>query len=220
MPQANSQNDDPANQRTLNPASFHILRFFLHCILYFVAYKKPQELIQIMDSKPLNLETFFLSYIQKDLRIISRILNLNSDQVLILLHLISEKMLSNKSERFVIVNDWKSKEQREKYEKDFAESFINLSIESYDRIIAEASLKLQEEAKKSDDQTQKIYLIAYEKNHAQQDQLLSIYQRPNLWTYQPFCDYNVFKIKLALTKQDDYRLLKYLVENVFFFFVY
>lgn len=219
MPQANSENDNPANQRSLTPACFHILRFILHCILYFAAYNKPQELLKIMDTKPLNVESFFWNYIQKDLRIISKILNLNIDQVLILLHLISEKILSNKSKPIGFISDWKSKEEREEYEKNFADNFIVCFIKSYDNIIAEAILKLQEEAEKNDDQIQKIYFIAYEKNNHVHDESLSLYQKPNLWKYQSFCDYDVFKTKLALTKQNEYGILNYLVENVYIFFL-
>lgn len=211
LPTANTQNDNPANQRLLNPANFHILRFIIHCTLFFASNSKPNELIEIMHTKTLDLKDFFWNYLHKDLRIISKILNLNMDQVFILLHLVSDKMLSNQSSSFT---KWQSKEERNKYERDFAENFIDCILASYEQTIAQASQELQKEAKNSNDEIQKLYFIAYEIVDDENHEFLTLYQGPDIWKYQPLCDYNVFKTKLALTKLYEHKILKYLVENV------
>lgn len=172
-----------------------------------------------MHIKPSDLKEFFWNHIQKDLRIISKILNLNSDHVLILLHLISDKILSNQSSPSSSYSRWRSKQERQMYEKEFGDKFIDSILTSYEKLIAKATLELQEESKNSNDEIQKLYFIAYEKTDNGENNLTSQYQRPDIWKYQPLCDYNVFKIKLALTNQHEHKILKYLVENVFYFFL-
>ena len=76
-----------------------------------------------MTTKVADMKLFFWEYMQKDLRLAARSLNLNQDEIITLVHRICGDILSNKTA--VQSNDsWSSKEDRQRWETMFFTTFL------------------------------------------------------------------------------------------------
>lgn len=99
MPIPSSLNENPANERLLTAPAFHILRFFIHACLYFACdFNNQQDIASMMTTNPTDKKQFFWDHMNKDLRIASKALNLNMDEMIILLHNICEDLLGHVSQ--------------------------------------------------------------------------------------------------------------------------
>ena len=84
---ASTISDNPQTERQLNQPAFHVVRFFLHCALYF-ACDNDEKAVKTMMVKD------FWQHLNKDLLLIGRALNLNRDEVLIILHSVLNDILN------------------------------------------------------------------------------------------------------------------------------
>ncbi|CAF0704523.1 unnamed protein product [Brachionus calyciflorus] len=213
LPVPISINHDFANERLLNAASFHILRFIINCVMYFACDTNQEHVYNMMTCRPNDLKQFFWDYMQKDLRIISKALNLNTDEATILLHLISDDILKNITSSSNLFDKWQSKDERTKYEREFYENYIEHKLKNCGKLIGEATKKLKEEDKQNDEESQRLYFMAYELINENTNRASYLYEKFDFWKYQPICDFNVFKIEIEFTDSNDYKLLKLIVEN-------
>jgi hypothetical protein len=83
---ASTISDNPQTERELNQPAFHVVRFFLHCALYFACENDENAVKTMMVKEPVSPKDFFLQHLSKDIVLIGRALNLTSDEVYILLH--------------------------------------------------------------------------------------------------------------------------------------
>lgn len=213
LPDATSLNDESANERYLNASSFHILRFIIHTSLYLASYDSPNEVYNVMNSHPEDLKQFYLTHMQKDLKIIARTLNLNIDEVIILIQSISVDILINEVSASKNYDRWSTKQNREDYEKEFYKVYLESKLKSYHQLISEANRNLVNDTM-SDDQSHFFYIMAYELSIEDKKKENFLYENPEFWKYQPPCDFNVFKNELELTA--DNSLLKQFFKNVSF----
>ena len=91
---ASTISDNPQTERQLNQPSFHVVRFFLHCALYFACDRDEKAVKTMMVKEPALPKEFFWQHLNKDLFLIGRALNLNPDEVLIMLHSILNDILN------------------------------------------------------------------------------------------------------------------------------
>ena len=94
MNDASTISDNPQTERQLTQPAFHVVRFFLHCALYFACDKDEKAVKLMMIKEPDVPKDFFWQHLNKDLALIGRALNLNPDEVLIILHSILNDILS------------------------------------------------------------------------------------------------------------------------------
>jgi uncharacterized protein YihD (DUF1040 family) len=83
---ASTISDNPQTERQLNQPAFHVVRFFLHCALYFACDNDEKAVKTMMVKEQISPKDFFLQHLNKDLFLIGRALDLNQDEVLIILH--------------------------------------------------------------------------------------------------------------------------------------
>ena len=84
--------------RELGPAAFQITRFLLHCALYFACDVDEEAVREMMDkfrNCSNGLKEFFWEHLNKDLSIIQTCLNINSDEVLFVIHSIIRDILNS-----------------------------------------------------------------------------------------------------------------------------
>ncbi len=210
--------DTPANERELNGQSFHLLRFMIHACLYF-ACDGGHELTRMMTARPDNMKKFFWEHMQKDLRIASRLLNVNVDELLILLHYITDKMRDGMSDPSNQVYRWISKEERKSWESHLSRIFFDPILNNSSNFINEATRKLQENEsnKKEDDQSKTLYFMAYELTNDDSTKTKTIYEKSEFWKFLPNVNLGLLELELNTTHTDDYIFLKRFIQMVYFF---
>jgi hypothetical protein len=87
--------DAPKDLRLLNLSAFQLERFFVNACMYLACGTKDEmvpDVLEMMTYKPdlkkQSLKDFFWSHIQNNLEVIKRSLNLTSDELILLLHLV------------------------------------------------------------------------------------------------------------------------------------
>lgn len=211
---ARNSADNPITDRSLSSQNYHVLRFLIHACLY-LASDKETEVHQLM-TVVLNAndkKEFFWDHMQKDLRIASKCMNLNTDELIILLHYIVDNM---KNSNFSCSSDrsWLTKEDRLNWETKFAENFLQPVLSKIPDYLSKANKSLSDNQtkKEEDNQSKKLYFMAYELNlDANEKRLYCTHQ---IWKYTPMVDLNLFLNELNITPKDQFVLLKKFIELV------
>lgn len=94
-----TMSDEPKTERLLSNSQFSLVRFFLHACMYFSCDKNEKDIHNIMTTNPTNKKEFFWNHMNLDLRIASKALNLNKDEIIILLHKVCQDIFKSRSSK-------------------------------------------------------------------------------------------------------------------------
>lgn len=111
-------------------------------------------------------------------------------------------------------DSWTSKDERQKWENQFNATFLALKLKEPNKIVNEAASLLKSETSSEDDQSKKLYFMAYEllPEDANNSSLL---EGEDFWRYQPDVNIDMLNIELTnRTQPEEYALLKKFVEMV------
>ena len=204
-----STDNAPKNDGVLNLSGLHTVRFVINCCLYFSCDVNDQEVSDLMSVKTAHRKNFFWNHMKNDLSIISRLLNINMDDAMILMHLMCDFILKN-----TIMYDfkWNTKEERKLWEQQFYEQFCSKFYKDTASALNVARNKLKENT--SAQETHKVYFMAYEFND---DNKISenLYENANFWKYKPEINIDIMSIQLKnQTNPEQFVKLKKFIEMV------
>ncbi len=213
LPDAAALPEDPLPERTLSAHAFATLKFVIHSCLYFACETREREVSSIMEYNVLpDKKKFFWDHLNKDIRILSKALNINAEDACILLHLVCNQILSNTRAN---TNDvkWDTKENRSKWEEYFQQIIDPIFKNSANELTK--SQEALKSVNKDDEQSQEIYFMAYEINISKKNDGFpsNVYDDQNLWKYKPQVNLNILNTEMKFhTKNDEYTFLKKFVE--------
>ena len=189
--------------------TFATLKFVIHSCLYFACEVHEKDVSSIMTFNQLiDKKKFFWDHLNKDIRILTKALNINAEDACILLHLACNQILTNTRAN---TNDvkWDTKENRSKWEDCF-QQIVEPVFKNY----ANELTKSQEALKsnnKEDEQSQDIYFMAYEMLPKQKH--TNAYNNEDLWKYKPQVNLNILNTEIKChTKAGEYPMLQKFIE--------
>ena len=222
---ASTLTDNPiGDMRELSAQTYHILRFIIHMCLYLACDNGDVEkLVTLEASKRIaDKKQFFWEHMQKDLKLGSKALNVNSDELIILLHYICDNLKNSIAAEPVITGQeirWVTKAERLEWENKFSSSYLSVYLKNTVKFRNQANQALQENDKneKKSDQSKKLYFMAYEVVPELPETESHIYENSSLWRYLPTVNLDLIKAELASkTENDQFGMLKKFIEMVNF----
>lgn len=165
-----------------------------------------------MTTNPDSKKEFFWNHIKKDLNIACKSLNVNFDEMLILLHVISNEIM--KSHNVSQYDKWKTKEERQAWENAFSETYLTNILKKPNETISTAAKTLKDH---DTDQTQskKLYFMAYELLNEDKELDKYLYQNLSFWKFKPKVDFVMMSNELKnTTKPEEFLILKKFIELV------
>ena len=210
LPDAGMLSDEPSTDRQLSSYAFHTIRFIIHSCLYFACEHHESDVTYIMAHALLpDKKKFFWDHLNKDLRILCKTLNLNMDEVIILLHLVCNKLMLTNTHEI----KWNSKADRTKWENQFQQIIDPIFKNSSDELKKSLDI-LKETDSKGDNQSQQMYFMAYELlDDNDKDKHTHVYDDVLLWKYKPQVNLTILTTEMSnQTKHEDFQLLKKFVD--------
>ncbi len=205
---AGTMKDEASTERLLTSIQLSIIRFFLHACLYFSCDLHEGDLDRVMTDPPADKKEFFWSHMNLDLKIVCKILNINRDEALLLLHVICRDIL--KSHNNAKPDTWNTKEERQQWENTFSDAFLKPLLKDPNAVVNRAAKMLNSEKSQEEDQNNKVYFMAYERIENNKEQ---IYENDRFWRYIPNVNFNTLKIELNKSgQQEDHVILRKLVD--------
>lgn len=102
LQEASKQPDQPRTIRHLNDIGTQVVRFFLHACLYLACGDEDEHrdtmLSAIIEANPTNVKEFFWQHMLLDVKISCQILNITTDELLILFHKICFNFVKSKNQ--------------------------------------------------------------------------------------------------------------------------
>jgi len=155
---------------------------------------------------PADKKEFFWSHMNLDLKIACKVLDVNRDEVLLLLHVICRDILQ--SHNNVKPDSWSTKDERQQWETAFSEAFLKPILKNPNAEISRAVALLNSEKDQEEDQNKKVYFMAYERL-TDDTKRGHIYENDKFWKYIPNVSFNTLKIELDKTGQpEDHVILR------------
>lgn len=112
---------------------------------------------------------------------------------------------------------WNSKEERQKWENLFFDTFLAKVLNEPNKIVNEVARMLKAETRNEDDQSKKLYFMAYEMINEDPNAKRYLYENTEFWRYQPEVNFEMLVIELNnRTPPEEHRILKKFVEMVNF----
>ncbi len=207
------------SMRELNTQRCHLLRFIIHACLYFSCDMSDMKgIIRILPNmqEPPNKKQFFWDHMLRDLKFVSKALNINTDEIMLLLHYIVEDM--NNSIQVLPANAdrlWSSQKSRQSWETQFAQTFLDKFIKNSATYINQATKALQDGNTSQDPNRAdtKLYFMAYELLTVSKDKQLIVYENHDFWKYKPVVSLELLKMELqTTTEKDQFTVLKTFIE--------
>ncbi len=203
---ASALKEEPSTERLLTSIQLSLIRFFLHACLYFSCERHEHDLDRVMLDPPADKKEFFWSHMNLDLKIACKVLDVNRDEVLLLLHVICRDILQ--SHNNVKPDSWSTKDERQQWETAFSEAFLKPILKNPNAEISRAVALLNSEKDQEEDQNKKVYFMAYERL-TDDTKRGHIYENDKFWKYIPNVSFNTLKIELDKTGQpEDHVILR------------
>ena len=215
---ASTMSDVPSNDRLLSQQTYHMQRFFTHACLYLACGDENEHLDEVMEAMYVNetvkpviadLNQFFWEHMNKDLKILSKLLNLTIDELLILLHIIGFSFLLNPvSQSYQNANcGLDGKIERQTWEDVFAKVYLAPVLAAASEQIANANACIKKYSEKDESNKSRIYFMAYELMAEKESHF--IYENEKFWKFRPLISFDFMAHELVnTTKQEHYKVLK------------
>jgi hypothetical protein len=212
LPDAAALPEDPIPERTLSAYSFAVLKFVIHSCLYFACDTQEEQVTSIMsfNSMP-DKKKFFWDQLTKDLKILGKALNINSEEVITLMHLVCKKIFSNTRPN----SNWQSKEDRSRWEDNF-QLIIDPIFKNSAMELEKAREAIKNNNKDNDEQSQHIFFMAYELNDDDDSNKAckNVYDNKNFWKYKPRVNLTILNTEIrSQTLSDEFFLLKRFIDK-------
>uniref|UniRef100_A0A1X7TWB5 RZ-type domain-containing protein n=1 Tax=Amphimedon queenslandica TaxID=400682 RepID=A0A1X7TWB5_AMPQE len=165
-------------ERSLTPSSCAVIRALMHCSLLWSSCTNEhatEGLLDLIKSKvrPAELSLFFWQHLQHDINLLSKAIGKSVDDAFLFMHLILQSISTiNKPSNNVKLDQ---KELRDKWEKDFSETFINPILTNIGTKLNEATVLQLNEGKED---LNRLFFVIHERVNVPPTAVT-----PHLWSY-------------------------------------
>ena len=211
--------EQPTTTRHLNDIGLQAVRFFLHASLYLACgdedENKDAVVSSIMEANPPDVKQFFWQHMQLDLKIACTILNITTDELLILLHKISFNFIKSKNPNQLKENNasFSNKGERQQWEHSFYKTYLAPTFSRVSENVSAVNHAIKKYSEKDDSKQSKIYFMAYELVTEKNSEVL--YEMDKFWRFRPLISFGFMAQELkTTTKPEHFKVLKQFAQLV------
>lgn len=213
LQEASKQPDQPRTIRHLNDIGTQVVRFFLHACLYLACGDEDEHrdsmLSAIIEANPTDVKEFFWQHMLLDLKITCKILNITTDELIILFHKICFNFVKSKSQNQLQENkaSFSSKGERQQWEHSFYKTYLAPTFKAVSDNVSSVNNAIKKYLEKDDSNQSRIYFMAYELTTDPNSEFL--YEMEKFWRFRPLISFNFMAQELKnTTKPEHFKILK------------
>jgi hypothetical protein len=200
--------------RLLNSLGNQVVRFFLHACMYLACGDIDEHQATVLQSliltTPDNVKEFFWQHMERDLQVSCQLLNITTDEILILLHSICFGFVKSTSKSSIALNssaNFGSKGGRQNWEHSFYKTYLAPVFAASFENIAQANGLIKRFLERDDSKQSKVYFMAYELIDETKSQVL--YENERLWKFRPLVSFGFMVQEMNMqTTLEHHKVLK------------